>query len=134
MLFIAMAPCCQKLIGPRPMHDVVVSAVRKAVSAATIIFTASSISRFFVIIIHYPLSIIHPKKRRPEGRAFSLRSVRHRRHRCRHRHCRHLRRYRRCWCCRRCCRRCSRSPAQDPPLRHWYWSRASPPRRCGRCR
>ena len=32
-----------------PMHDVVVSAVRKAVRAATIIFTASSMIRFFVI-------------------------------------------------------------------------------------
>ena len=32
----------------RPMHDVVVRAVRKAVSAATIIFTASSIMRFLV--------------------------------------------------------------------------------------
>ena len=31
------------------MHDVVVRAVRKAVSAATIIFTTSSINRFFVI-------------------------------------------------------------------------------------
>ena len=32
------------------MHEVVVSAVRKAVSAATIIFTAISIRRFFVMV------------------------------------------------------------------------------------
>ena len=32
------------------MHDVVVIAVRKAVSAATIIFTAISINRFFIIV------------------------------------------------------------------------------------
>ena len=36
--------------GPNPMHEVVLSAVRNAVSAATITFTASSIIRFFVII------------------------------------------------------------------------------------
>ena len=33
------------------MHDVVVRAVRKAVSAATIIFTATSISRCFVMCL-----------------------------------------------------------------------------------
>ena len=32
------------------MHEVVVRAVRKAVSAATIIFTASSMRRFLVIL------------------------------------------------------------------------------------
>ena len=35
------------------MHDVVVSAVRKAVSAATIIFTAISIRRCFFIIFRF---------------------------------------------------------------------------------
>ena len=35
------------------MHDVVVRAVRKAVSAATIIFTATSISRCFVIMLSF---------------------------------------------------------------------------------
>ncbi len=40
------------------MHDVVVSAVRKAVSAATIIFTAISISRFFAIL-HFSFFIEH---------------------------------------------------------------------------
>ena len=35
----------------RPMQDEVVRAVRKAVSAATIIFTASSIMRFLVIYL-----------------------------------------------------------------------------------
>ena len=40
------------------MQLVVVMAVRKAVSAATITFTATSIIRFF-IIVHYPFSIIN---------------------------------------------------------------------------
>ena len=40
------------------MHDVVVIAVRKAVSAATNIFTAISISRFF-IIVNCQLSIVN---------------------------------------------------------------------------
>ena len=40
------------------MQLVVVMAVRKAVSAATITFTATSMTRFF-IIVHYPLSIIN---------------------------------------------------------------------------
>ena len=44
--------------GPRPMQLVVVMAVRKAVSAATITFTATSMTRFF-IIVHYQLSIIN---------------------------------------------------------------------------
>ena len=46
---------CKKMLAfvcspyfQRPMQDVVVRAVRKAVSAATIIFTASSIMRFLV--------------------------------------------------------------------------------------
>ena len=40
------------------MQLVVVMAVRKAVSAATITFTATSMNRFF-IIVHYQLSIIN---------------------------------------------------------------------------
>ena len=39
-------------IGPRPMQLVVPSAVKNAVSAATITFTASSIIRCFFIISH----------------------------------------------------------------------------------
>ena len=35
-------------IGPKPQHDVVVMAVRKAVRAATNIFTAISMIRFFM--------------------------------------------------------------------------------------
>ena len=35
-------------MGPWPMHDVVVIAVRKAVSAATATFTAISTKRFFI--------------------------------------------------------------------------------------
>ena len=44
--------------GPRPMQLVVVNAVRKAVSAATIIFTTISISLFFFIIINCQLDLI----------------------------------------------------------------------------
>ena len=40
------------------MHDVVVIAVRNAVSAATITFTATSTILFFMTI-HYSLFIIH---------------------------------------------------------------------------
>ena len=40
----------QRWIGPQPMQLVVVSAVRNAVSAATIIFTEISIRRDFFII------------------------------------------------------------------------------------
>ena len=40
------------------MHDVVVSAVRNAVRAATTTFTAISMKRFF-IIVNYQLSIIN---------------------------------------------------------------------------
>ena len=48
-------------IGPCPKQLVVVTAVRKAVSAATTIFTAISISRFFFIISHCLLAnaLIH---------------------------------------------------------------------------
>ena len=38
------------MIGPRPMQLVVVMAVRKAVSAATITFTAISMNLFFILI------------------------------------------------------------------------------------
>ena len=41
------------------MHDVVPSAVRKAVSAATIIFATTSIIRFFFITLHFSLFTIH---------------------------------------------------------------------------
>ena len=41
------------------MHDVVPSAVRKAVSAATIIFATTSIIRFFFITLHSSLFTIH---------------------------------------------------------------------------
>ena len=37
----------QMTIGPWPMHEVVLMAVRKAVSAATITFTANSMIRCF---------------------------------------------------------------------------------------
>ena len=39
----------QMTIGPWPMHEVVLMAVRKAVSAATITFTANSMIRCFFI-------------------------------------------------------------------------------------
>ena len=39
--------------GPLPMHEVVVSAVRKAVSAATIIFATSSTMLVFFISLGY---------------------------------------------------------------------------------
>ena len=45
--------------GPNPIQLVVVMAVRNAVSAATTIFTAISISRAFFIIVNYPLSIVN---------------------------------------------------------------------------
>ena len=35
-------------MGPKPMQLVVVMAVRKAVRAATITFTATSMTRFFI--------------------------------------------------------------------------------------
>ena len=38
----------QRMIGPMPIHEVVVIAVRKAVSAATTTFTAISTKRFFI--------------------------------------------------------------------------------------
>ena len=48
-------------MGPKPMQLVVVMAVRKAVSAATITFTATSMTLFFIRrkIIHHPSSFIH---------------------------------------------------------------------------
>ena len=46
----------QRAIGPYPIQLVVVTAVRKAVSAATITFTATSTIRFVFIIINYQLS------------------------------------------------------------------------------
>ena len=42
-------------MGPKPMQLVVVMAVRKAVSAATITFTATSIKRCFFMIADYSL-------------------------------------------------------------------------------
>ena len=45
--------CAQNAMGPWPMQLVVVMAVRKAVRAATTIFTAISISRAFFMIIGY---------------------------------------------------------------------------------
>ena len=39
----------QMTIGPWPMHEVVLMAVKKAVSAATITFTANSMIRCFFI-------------------------------------------------------------------------------------
>ena len=44
------ASTSQNLMGPHPMQLVVVIAVRNAVSAATIIFTANSINLFFAIL------------------------------------------------------------------------------------
>ncbi len=42
-------------IGPWPMHEVVLMAVRKAVSAATITFTANSMMRcFFIRLYPFP--------------------------------------------------------------------------------
>ncbi len=41
------------VIGPYPAHDVVVIAVRNAVSAATITFTATSIILFFFILFFF---------------------------------------------------------------------------------
>ena len=38
------------MIGPCPMHEVVVMAVKKAVSAATTTFTATSTIRFFIFL------------------------------------------------------------------------------------
>ena len=50
-----------RAIGPCPIHEVVVMAVRKAVRAATITFTATSTIRFVFIsyILHLPSYIIH---------------------------------------------------------------------------
>ena len=44
----------QMTIGPWPRHDVVLMAVRKAVSAATITFTANSMMRcFFIVFVFF---------------------------------------------------------------------------------
>ena len=43
-------------MGPCPMHEVVVTAVRKAVRAATITFTATSIIRFVFITFTFQSS------------------------------------------------------------------------------
>ena len=48
-----------RAIGPYPIQLVVVTAVRKAVRAATITFTTTSINRFFFITLNYQLSIIN---------------------------------------------------------------------------
>ena len=45
---ILRAPIVQSIIGPCPMQLVVVMAVKKAVSAATTTFTATSTIRFFI--------------------------------------------------------------------------------------
>ena len=45
-----------RAIGPCPIHEVVVMAVRKAVRAATITFTATSTIRF-VFITPHPSSV-----------------------------------------------------------------------------
>jgi hypothetical protein len=58
-------------IGPRPIHEVVVMAVRKAVRAATTTFTATSITRFVFIISHFLNSSIPQFKELP-SRANSL--------------------------------------------------------------
>jgi hypothetical protein len=49
------------------MHDVVVMAVRKAVSAATTTFTAISIKRFVFIIVNCELFNCELKNGAPEG-------------------------------------------------------------------
>ena len=44
----------QMTIGPWPKHDVVLMAVRKAVSAATRTFTANSMMRcFFIVFVFF---------------------------------------------------------------------------------
>ena len=119
----------QRAIGPYPIQLVVVTAVRKAVSAATITFTTTSINRFVFIIINYQLSTFNYQLSTSEApaNAFNLRLPGH-----------------------RCC---SDPPGSDhhrsrrsgsgshhhrsrcpPPLRRPHWSRASPLRRCGRSR
>ena len=47
---VQMRELVQNASGPWPMQLVVVMAVRKAVSAATMTFTAISIKRFFMIL------------------------------------------------------------------------------------
>ena len=46
---ILRALIVQSMIGPCPRHEVVVMAVKKAVSAATMTFTATSMMRFFIL-------------------------------------------------------------------------------------
>ena len=55
---VQMRELVQNASGPWPMQLVVVMAVRKAVSAATMTFTAISIKRFFMIL-HSSLFILH---------------------------------------------------------------------------
>ena len=52
-LFCVLPQTSYITIGPCPIHDVVVMAVRKAVRAATTTFTATSITRFVFIIPHF---------------------------------------------------------------------------------
>ena len=56
----------QNAIGPWPMHEVVLMAVRNAVSAATITFTASSMMRCFFILGFFVL----PRMNTDEHRVF----------------------------------------------------------------
>ena len=63
------------VIGPCPIHEVVVMAVRKAVRAATTTFTATSITRFVFIIPHFLIFSIPQFKELP-SRATSLILVR----------------------------------------------------------
>ena len=53
-------------MGPTPIQLVVVTAVRNAVRAATIIFTANSISRFFSIKLLFCLFIFFALTQRKE--------------------------------------------------------------------
>ena len=119
----------QRAIGPYPIQLVVVTAVRKAVSAATITFTTTSINRFFFIIINYQLSARLCRLARQELSISECVNLRLPDHRC-----------------------CSDHPGSDhhrsrrsgfgshrrsrclPPLRRPHWSHASPLRRCGRSR
>ena len=49
----------QMTIGPWPKHDVVLMAVRKAVSAATITFTANSMMRcFFMVFVFFGGAVV----------------------------------------------------------------------------
>ena len=71
-LFFCVLPQTSYItIGPCPIHDVVVMAVRKAVRAATTTFTATSITRFVFIIPHFLIFSIPQFKELP-SRANSL--------------------------------------------------------------